>query len=89
MKTFAGFLCIACMTTAAYADQKAADACAASLSPAAKQIYETTLASHPTPATGRSIVVADVEKLIAEGKLTMAEGRAAGEAAGSCLKMME
>ena len=57
--------------------------------PAAKQIYETTLASHPTPGTGRSIVVADVEKLIAEGKVTMAEGRAAGEAAGSCLKMME
>jgi hypothetical protein len=89
MKTFAGFLCIACMTTAVHADQKAADACAASLSPAAKQVYETTLASHPTPATGRSIVVANVEKLIADGKLTMAEGRAAGEAAGSCLKMME
>ena len=89
MKTVLLFLCVACMTTTAHADQKAADACAASLSPPARQIYETTLASHPTPGTGRSIVVADVEKLIAEGKLTMAEGRAAGEAAGSCLKMLE
>lgn len=89
MKIILGFLCIACMSTAAHADQKTADACAASLSPPAKQIYESTLASHPTPGTGRSIVVAEVEKLIAGGKLTMAEGRAAGEAAGSCLKMME
>lgn len=89
MKIISGFLCLACMATAAHADQKAADACAASLSPPAKQIYETTLASHPTPGTGRGIVVADVEKMIAEGKLTMAEGRVAGEAAGSCLKMLE
>ncbi|MGE3873449.1 MAG: hypothetical protein AB7F74_10880 [Parvibaculaceae bacterium] len=77
------------MTTVAYADQKAADACAASLSPPAKQIYETTLASHPTPGTARGIVVAEVEKLIGEGKLSMADGRAAGEAAGTCLKMLE
>lgn len=89
MKVLSGILCLACLSTAALADRKAADACAASLSPAAKQVYEATLASHPTPGTGRSVVVATVEKMIAEGKLTMAEGRAAGEAAGGCLKMME
>lgn len=89
MRIVLGFLCVACMTTVAYADQKAADACAASLSPPAKQIYETTLASHPTPGTARGIVVAEVEKLIGEGKLSMADGRAAGEAAGTCLKMLE
>lgn len=89
MKTILRFLCLACMTTAAHADKKAADACAASLSPPAKQIYEATMASNPTPATGRSIVVAQVEKMIAEGKLNMADGRAAGEEAGTCLKMLE
>lgn len=89
MKTVLGFLCLASMTTAALADQKAADACAASLSPAEKQIYETTLASHPTPATGRGIVIATVEKMIGEGKLTLFEGEVAGEAAGTCLKKLE
>jgi hypothetical protein len=89
MKTVLGFLCVAFMTTATYADKQAADACAASLSPPAKQIYQTTLASNPTPATARGIVVAEVEKLMGEGKLNMAEGRAAGEAAGACLKMLE
>lgn len=89
MKVIPLFLCVAGMTTAAYADQKAADACAASLPPNAKQIYEATMASHPTEATGRSIVVGIVEKMIAEGKLTMAEGEAAGEAAGTCLKELK
>jgi hypothetical protein len=89
MKTILCFLCLACLTTAAYADQKAADACAASLPPAAKQIYTSTLASNPTPSTGRSIVVSIVEKMIAEGKLTMAEGEVAGHAAGACLEQLK
>ncbi|QIG46745.1 hypothetical protein G5V57_02620 [Nordella sp. HKS 07] len=90
MKVFSGALCLTCLlTTVALADQKSADACAAGLSPQAKQIYETTVASHPTPGTGRGIVVATVEKMVAEGKLSRAEGRAAGEAAGACLKMLE
>jgi hypothetical protein len=57
MKAILGFLCLVCMTTAVNADRKAADGCAASLSPPAKQIYEATLASNPTPATARGIVV--------------------------------
>lgn len=89
MKFVLGFLCVACMTSAAYADQKAADACAANLPPIPKEIYTTTMASHPTPETGRSIVVAEVEKLIAQGKLNMSDARAAGEAAGACLEMLK
>ena len=80
------FLCIAGLTTAAQADRKAADQCAASLPPVPKQIYDQTMASNPTAETGRSIVVGIVEKMIAEGKLTMSEGEAAGEAAGVCLR---
>lgn len=89
MKVLAFFLCVACLTTVAYADQKAADACAASLPPNSKQIYEATLASHPTAETGRGIVIGIVEKMIAEGKFGLIEGRAAGEAAGTCLEMMK
>src|SRR5262249_41501616 len=77
MKTILSFLGLVCLTTAASADRKAADGCATGLSPPAKQIYEATLASNPTSGTARGIVVAQVEKMIGEGKLTMADGRAA------------
>ena len=82
------FLFMAGLTSAAHADRKAADECALSLSPAAKQIYEQTQASHPTAETGRGIVVGIVEKMIADGKLTLAQGETEGEAAGTCLKKM-
>jgi hypothetical protein len=82
-------LFIAGMTSAAQADRKVADECAASLPANAKYIYETTQASHPTEETGRSIVIGIVEKMIAEGKLTLSEGETAGEAAGTCLEKMK
>jgi hypothetical protein len=82
------FLFIAGLTATAQADRNAADECAASLPPAAKHIYDGTMASHPTAETGRSIVIRIVEKMIADGKLTLFEGKAAGEAAGTCLKKM-
>jgi hypothetical protein len=70
-------------------DRKAADACGASLSPKSKYIYEATLASNPTPSTGRSIVVAVTEKMISEGKLGALEARTAAEAAGRCLELLK
>lgn len=89
LKVFTCLLFIAGMTTTAHADRQAADECAKSLPANAKYIYETTQASHPTEQTGRSIVVGIVEKMIAEGKLTLAEGEIAGEAAGTCLEKMK
>lgn len=82
-------LFVAGMTTVAFADRQAADECAKSLPANAKYIYETTQASHPTEQTGRSIVIGIVEKMIAEGKLTLSEGETAGEAAGTCLEKMK
>jgi hypothetical protein len=79
---------LAVTTTAAMADRKAGDACAAGLSAPSRDIYSSTLASNPTPATGRSIVVAETEKLIAAGKLPMSQARAAAEAAGKCLELV-
>jgi hypothetical protein len=76
------------MTTIGLADRKAADVCATKLTPISKQIYEVTLASNPTPATGRSLVVSETEKLIAQGKVSMGEARPAAEAAGQCLELL-
>jgi len=70
------------------ADRKAGDACAAKLPAASREIYTTTLAKKPTPGQARAVVVAEVERLIDAGKLSMAEGRAAGEAAGRCLELI-
>ena len=75
------------MTTFGLADRKAADACAAKLTPVSKTIYEGTLASSPTPTTGRSLVIAVTKKLIAQRKLSTDEARPAAEAAGQCLKL--
>lgn len=77
------------LSSIASADVKAADACKAKLSPTGQQIYTAALAQHPTEATGRSIVTKEVEKLMSEGKVSLLEGREAGEAAGDCLKLLK
>jgi hypothetical protein len=89
LKVLSCILFIVAMTSAAHADRQAADECAKSLPANAKYIYEQTQASHPTEQTGRGIVIGIVEKMIAEGKLTLGEGETAGEAAGTCLEKMK
>ena len=69
--------------------RKAADACKATLSTVGQEIYTAALAQNPTAATGRSIVTKEVEKLIGEGKVSMSDGRKAGEAVGVCLKKLK
>ncbi len=76
------------MTAIASADRQAADSCAAGLDPAAKNIYDETMASNPTPATAKDIVVSEVKKQISSGALTISQGRAAGKAAGACLEKL-
>ncbi len=88
MRTMMTPLFLVSMTAVASADRQAADACAAGLDPAAKTIYDETMAANPTAATARSLVVAEVKKQISAGALTMSQGRAAGEAAGACLKKL-
>lgn len=74
--------------TPAHADRAAGDACAASLSAEAQQIYHGTLAAKPTPETARQLVTAQTEKLVQEGKLTIFSARPAAEAAGKCLQLV-
>lgn len=71
------------------ADAQAADACKSKLSPIGQQIYTASLAQHPTQATGREIVKSEVEKLMAEGKISLSDAHSEGEAAGECLKLLE
>jgi hypothetical protein len=77
------------LPVAAQASRAEGDACAAGLPEASRQIYHGTLAGNPTPATARSIVVAQTEKLMQEGRLGMLEARSAAEAAGRCLAMID
>lgn len=81
--------CLATTPVVAIADEAAAAACKAALSPLGQEIYTTTLAQNPTPATARGIITKEVEKLVAEGKTTIAEGRTAAEAAGTCLELLK
>ena len=88
MRILSFFSVLALATAEAKADRDMADACAASLTKAEKQVYQGTLAQGPTLETARAIVVQQVMKLIGEGKLTLANGRTAGEAAGRCLRLL-
>jgi hypothetical protein len=88
MRVLLASLPLILVATAAMADRKAADSCAAGLPPVSKQIYDGTMASGPTPATGRSIVKSQTEKLVAQGKLSMMQARPAAEAAGKCLELL-
>jgi hypothetical protein len=74
---------------AAMADAESAATCESQLSAPAKEIYSATLAEKPTKQTARGVIVAHVEAMIRDGKLSPGEGRAAGEAAGKCLELLE
>lgn len=89
MRYIVSIFAFAFTTGVASADVKAADACKATLSPIGQEIYTAALAQHPTSATGRNIVTKEVEKLMGEGKVSMSEGRKAGEAVGACLKKLK
>lgn len=80
---------LAILPTAVFADRKAGDACAAGLTPAGKDIYSTTIAKSPPPGQARAIVVAEAERLMKTQNLSMAQARAAGEAAGQCLELIQ
>jgi hypothetical protein len=74
----------------AHADRKAADACAQGLSADSRDIYATTLSKNPTSTSqARSYIVAEAERLMKTGKLTMSQARAAGESAGQCMELIE
>jgi hypothetical protein len=73
---------------AAYADQQAADACAARLPKSSAAIYSASAAQISPGANLRDIVTHVTRSLVMSGDLSRSEARPAAEAAGSCLKFL-
>jgi hypothetical protein len=82
-------LVLALVPAAALADRAAGDACAQKLAPAARSIYDGTLAKKPAPGQARAVVVAQAEGLMKTQGLSMSEARQAGQAAGQCLELVQ
>ncbi len=73
----------------ASAGQSEAKACAASLSPAALQIYQAS-APHVTPTSNlRDVVYQQARGLVTSGQMSRGEARANAPAAGECLQKLQ
>jgi hypothetical protein len=82
-------LVLALAPGAAIADRQAGDACSKALSPAARTVYDGTIAKRPAPGEARAVVVAEVEGLMKTQGLSMMAARQAGQAAGQCLELIQ
>lgn len=69
-----------------YASRASADACAAKLSPEAKQIYAASIGSVAPGADMKEVVRSKTRALVIGGKIGRGAARPAAEAAGTCLK---
>jgi hypothetical protein len=69
-----------------YANRASADACAAKLSPEAKQIYAASIGSVAPGADMKEVVRSKTRALVIGGKISRSAARPAAEAAGVCLK---
>lgn len=80
---------LAVLPVAAHADQAAANACAAGLSPNGQMIYGKT-APTITPTTDiKDALTAQARPLVMNGTLSRDAARTAAEAAGECLKLLK
>lgn len=73
-------------TAPSFANRASADACAAKLSPDAKQIYAASIGSAAPGADMKEVVRSKTRALVIGGKLSRDKARPAAEAAGTCLK---
>ena len=73
-------------TTPSFANRASADACAAKLSPDAKQIYAASIGSAAPGVDMKEVVRSKTRALVIGGKLSRDAARPAAEAAGVCLK---
>jgi len=87
---FAGVTAFAVLlSTAAHADQKAADACAAKLPKDSAAIYSATVAKLSPGADVRAIVKSVARGMVMSGSLSRDNARDVAEAAGACLKLLK
>lgn len=69
-----------------FASKASADACAAKLSPPAKQIYAASVGSVAPGVDMKEVVRSKTRAMVMGGKLSRGQARPAAEAAGTCLK---
>jgi uncharacterized membrane protein YhiD involved in acid resistance len=74
------------LTTAAWADAAAGDACAASLTPDGKLVYAAVVAVGPTLENLRSKVEEQARSLVMGGKIARGQARDNATAAGECVR---
>ena len=80
------FAVLSLFTEPSLASKASADACAAKLSPDAKQIYAASIGSVAPGIDMKEVVRSKTRALVIGGKLSRDAARPAAEAAGACLK---
>jgi hypothetical protein len=74
--------------TLAHADKQAADACAGSLSPGAKMIFDASAPEFPSAPDPKGLVKSKTKELVLGGKIQRGDARANAISAGECLKKL-
>jgi hypothetical protein len=77
------------LPVAAHADQAAANACAANLSPNGQMLYNKTAPTMKPTSDIKDALTAQARPLVMNGTLSRDAARAAAEAAGECLKLLK
>ena len=80
---------IAVLPIAAQADQAAANACAAGLSPDGQMLYAKTAPTMKPTSDIKDALTATARPLVMNGTLSRDAARTAAEAAGECLKLLK
>jgi len=81
-------LLVAGIAPAARADTAAANACAATLSPDAKAIFERTLPQFTPGADLRALLTTNTRSLAMSGSISMGSARESATAAAACLEQV-
>ncbi len=77
------------ISSPAFADRKAADACAAGLPADSAAIYSAAVGKVGPGVDNKAIVKGIAQDMIAAGKLSMMSARGVAQAAGECLKKLK
>jgi hypothetical protein len=75
--------------SSAHADPKKAQACASTLAPESKAIYDVSAADVAAGAEIKATLEAKTRALVMDGKVVRSSARSSAEAAGTCLKILK
>ncbi len=77
------------LTSSAFAGQKEASACAASLKPEAQLIYAAAAPSIAPDKVIKDLLPSIIRPMVESGKVARSTARDSGAAAGACLKLLQ